>query len=175
MGHGPESAQMLIARAHERTLADHPAGNARRRPGDRSAARAHLRSRPLCAQRLPHPREQGPSARSVVYRAHRHAAGRLGAAHAHLHRRYAGVAARPAHGRAAVPRARHRHRAGQARAERCQGQGPQARGAGGRRAGLREERLQAHPQRPGENARPGRPGAAAGGGTRAGAFDGPPA
>ena len=43
--------------------------------------------------------------RSVVHRADRHAAGRLGAALADPHRRNQGAAARPAHRRAAVPRA----------------------------------------------------------------------
>ena len=65
-----------------------PCGSARPKPccwadddvADRAPARAHLRSRPLCAHGLPHPRGREPSPRAVVHRAHRHAAGRLGAA-----------------------------------------------------------------------------------------------
>ncbi len=90
---GPESAQVLIGSGlrnfgvHERRFADHPAGDGRRRDCDRAPARAYVRARALCAHRLPHPRGPRPPARVVVHRAHRHAAGRLGAAHPDLHRR----------------------------------------------------------------------------------------
>ena len=74
----------------------------------------------------------------VVHRAHRHAAGRLGAADAGAHRRHAGAAARPADGRAAVPRARHRPGADRARARGGEGARPSPGAAGRRRALLRQ-------------------------------------
>ena len=129
---------------------------------DRAPARAHLRPRPLCAHRLSHPRAARPPARSLLHGAHRHAAGRLGAADAGAHRRDAGAAARTAHRRAAVPRPRHRQGADGARAAGREGQGSQAGRAGRRRALLQAGRLQAHPERHGEARRPGRSGADAG-------------
>ena len=52
--------------------------------------RAHLRARPLRAERLPAARACRSPARPVVHGPDRHAAGRLGAAIADLHRRHAG-------------------------------------------------------------------------------------
>ena len=57
-------------------------------------------------------------------------------------------------------------RADRARAEGRQGRGAHIGGAGRRRAVLRQVRLQAHPERPGEDAGSGRSGALAGGGTQ---------
>ena len=111
------------ARRDERSGAHHPARDHGRRAGDRAPARAHVRSRPLRQNRLSSARAGGASARPVVHRAHRHAAGRFGAAVADPHRRDQGAAARPADGRAGVPRAWRRSGADRARAERSAAKG----------------------------------------------------
>ena len=74
----------------------------------------------------------------------------------------AGAAARAADGRAAVPRARHRPGADRARARGGEGARPPPGGAGRRRALLRQARLQDDPEGAGEDAGPGRSGAAPG-------------
>ena len=73
------SARCYPAR-HERPLSHNIGRDRQRRAGDRTPARAHLRARPLRAERLPASRACRSPARSVVHRPDRHAAGRLGAA-----------------------------------------------------------------------------------------------
>src|SRR6185312_16792762 len=91
--------RLLLDRHH----AHHPAREARRRYGDRETVRAHFRAGPLCAQRLSAARRGPAPARAFVHGADRHAARRLGAAHADPDRENEGAAAGAAHGRAAVP------------------------------------------------------------------------
>ena len=52
-GDGPRRRLMLSRACHERSLPHHFARNRQRRAGDRAAARAHVRARPLRAERLP--------------------------------------------------------------------------------------------------------------------------
>ena len=145
------ACQMLSARcrhrADDRPLPHHPAGNRRRR-ACRSSGCTSAPSVPGRYARTAYRIREGarPSARAVVHRAHRHAAGRLGAADADPHRRDAGAAARAADGRAAVPRARHRLSADRARARGGEG----ARGTGwwcwSATSPITAGRLQAHPE-----------------------------
>ncbi len=166
--HDPEQLQTLRIRScaknlgHERSFPHHSSRDGRRRRRNRAAARAHLRTRALRQDRLPHPRGRAACAGTVVHGAHRHAAGRLGAAHAGADRRDAGAAARAAHGRAAVPRARHRPRLDRARPRRCARAGTQVGRAGRGRAVLRPRRIQACAEGHRRDAGPGRPGSAAG-------------
>src|SRR5262245_56776350 len=152
----------MLSADGDRPCHHHPAGSGRRRAGNRAPARAHVRSWPLCQVRLSPARAHRPPVRPVIHRPHRHAAGRLGAAVADLHRRQQGTVARSADRGAAVPRAWRRPGLDRAGAGASQGQGSPAGGAGRRRALLRQVRLQADPQGPRRAAGPGRSGAAFG-------------
>ena len=88
---------------------------------DRAAATNAPSGPAVCQARLADPRGGRAHPRSVVHRAHRHVAGRLGADVAGPDRRRAGAAARAVDGRAAVPRPRHRPGADRARAEGGEG------------------------------------------------------
>ncbi len=90
---------------HERPLSYNIGRDRQRRAGDRTPARTHVRARPFRAERLPASRACRSSARSVVHRPDRHAAGGLGAPIADSYRRYQGIAAGAADGRAAISRA----------------------------------------------------------------------
>src|SRR6266478_410917 len=88
------------ATIHERPLSHDIARDPQRCAGDRAPARAHVRARPLRAERLSASRACGSPARPVVYGADRHAAGGLGAPVADSYWRYQGFAAGIAHDRA---------------------------------------------------------------------------
>src|SRR6478735_3130485 len=123
-----------ISPHHERSLRYNIARNGEGRPGHRASSRAYLRARPIRAERLSLARACRSSARSVFHGADRHAAGRLGAAIADLHRRYAGPDARAVDGRTTIPQPRRRTHAARSVAARCDGEGTSPRDFGWRRS-----------------------------------------
>src|SRR5262249_17280221 len=78
--YGPASAGALRdPEADERSVLHHPARDRRRCARDRAAARAHVRPGALCPHGLSHSRAACAPLRPVIHRAHRHAAGGIGA------------------------------------------------------------------------------------------------